>query len=340
MESDHEPYIIYANHINFLVANDYIELPKLSQHDISDRSKSNGLTKFLTAAQVSWLAVQVIVRVAQQLEVAYLEITTLSFVVCAIGTFASWYRKPYDVQTSMIIQMPNHFISDIRPLEKHWDSFRSSHPEACQDLQNGLVVNSKFTMLDVIFDGGGSFTNQFTDRLRIWRPNIAPRGTPYQPDRIRNDRFPLMDCYMFAVFTVVVFGYAAIHVAAWNSPLPTKAEQYLWRVSSLSLAGTVLAWVAFDLVTTPIIVVPFKIYLAASLNMLGMKGMTQVSGESNREIEARVLPPKWRIRLSTVLGLIYLPSRAFILIESFVALRSMPASVYQQVDWGKVVPHI
>ena len=94
-----------AKQINHLVRKRYIDIPKITTLEINDRSKSDSLAKFLAIMQVGWLAVHVVARTIQHLETTTLEVTTLSFVVCTLGSFIAWYRKPYDVQIFIILEI-------------------------------------------------------------------------------------------------------------------------------------------------------------------------------------------------------------------------------------------
>ncbi|KAK4236999.1 hypothetical protein C8A03DRAFT_45089 [Achaetomium macrosporum] len=61
-------------------------LPRTSSDDIDDRSKSDALVKVLTAGQVLWLIIQLILRAARGLAVTQLEIVTLAFALCSLAT--------------------------------------------------------------------------------------------------------------------------------------------------------------------------------------------------------------------------------------------------------------
>ena len=41
-----------------------------------------------------------------------------------------------------------------------------------------------------------------------------------------------------------------------------------------------------------------------------------------------------------VLGVIYIVSRAYLIVESFAGLRELPGSAFQNVQWSDVLPHI
>lgn len=46
----------------------------------------------------------------------------------------------------------------------------------------------------------------------------------------------------------------------------------------------------------------------------------------------------WAVFLSFVP--VYLPSRIFIIIESFISLRHVPVDVYADLSWTKYIPHL
>ena len=72
-------------------------LPKVSQHDIEDKSKSDSLAKFLTCLQATWFCVQCISRYASGIPVSLLEINTVAHAVCSLTAYAFWWNKPKDL---------------------------------------------------------------------------------------------------------------------------------------------------------------------------------------------------------------------------------------------------
>lgn len=67
--------------------------------EIQGMSKADWLLKTLTCMQAVWLVVQTIARAIEGRPVSELEVTTCSYVVCALITYAFWWKKPYGVQT-------------------------------------------------------------------------------------------------------------------------------------------------------------------------------------------------------------------------------------------------
>lgn len=58
-------------------------LPNVPDTQVRDRSKADGLAKFLVAAQAGWIIIQSIARVQQNLPVTLLEINAVGHVICA-----------------------------------------------------------------------------------------------------------------------------------------------------------------------------------------------------------------------------------------------------------------
>ncbi|KAL4898143.1 hypothetical protein BDV59DRAFT_197093 [Aspergillus ambiguus] len=83
-------------------------LPAVSEDDLSDRDKANGLVKVLAILQVSWLIAQLIARKAADQPSTPLEIMTLSYAVCAFITYLLYWSCPQDIHTSVYINASRH----------------------------------------------------------------------------------------------------------------------------------------------------------------------------------------------------------------------------------------
>lgn len=75
------------------------------ERDIKDKSKKDTLLKVFAIFQAAWFIVETIERFAQHQPVSPLEITTCSYIVCAIITQFCWLRKPYGVNRSRSIHV-------------------------------------------------------------------------------------------------------------------------------------------------------------------------------------------------------------------------------------------
>ncbi len=110
----------------------------------------------------------------------------------------------------------------------------------------------------------------------------------------------------------VLFG--GVHFAAWNFQFPTSVERLLWRISCTYL-------VAFPLIGTLIYVV--VLHFARK-----EKGMTE--GRMDK-----MLRPLGRLTLP-----IHLLARLYLLVEVFRCLAYPRPSVFENVTWPSIIPHI
>lgn len=78
-------------------------LPKVSEDDIADRSKSDGLVKLLALAQILWLVLQLIVRAAQGKPSSQVEIMALAYAGCAAVVYGLLWSQPKDVSQPILV---------------------------------------------------------------------------------------------------------------------------------------------------------------------------------------------------------------------------------------------
>lgn len=110
---------------------------------------------------------------------------------------------------------------------------------------------------------------------------------------------------------VIVLAFTAPHLIGWNFNFPTRTEQLLWRIASILCAELLI----------------LVVYYGFRGHAPGLK----------RQIR------KWK-ELWQGLGVLYYCAyflvRAYLLIEVFVGLRSVPVGVYTAVNWSAYIPHI
>ncbi|KAE9969767.1 hypothetical protein BLS_005231 [Venturia inaequalis] len=94
---DYHGVMTLTHHAMLVLAKDGLFLP-MSDDSIRDKSKADYLAKALVFFQVSFLVVQTIARKSQALPTSLLEIHTLVHVVCAVGMYVAWIRKPLDIK--------------------------------------------------------------------------------------------------------------------------------------------------------------------------------------------------------------------------------------------------
>lgn len=103
---------------------------------------------------------------------------------------------------------------------------------------------------------------------------------------------------------ILMFAYGGIHLAAWSFHFPTLAEAIIWKVSCI---------------------LPFCIYLFWNI----WECIDYDSGSGVVEMVGR-----WSV------ASVILFCRMFLVIESFISLRSVPIGVYWTPAWLEMIPHI
>ncbi|KAN0070178.1 hypothetical protein V8E54_011759 [Elaphomyces granulatus] len=106
----------------------------ITEEEISDRSKADRLSKLIACLQILWFAIQLIGRAVQHLPTTNLELFTLGIVVCSLGTYAAYWRRPQDINLPITISVGQGkafhdvFGHSISPLARRpWGETESSN---------------------------------------------------------------------------------------------------------------------------------------------------------------------------------------------------------------------
>jgi hypothetical protein len=142
-----------------------IPWPEMSDEQIDDRSKANGLVKGLASIQIVWFIIQLIGRWVQGLSVTTLELFTLGIVFCAMFAFVGCWEKPYDVQIPATLQT----TSDITE-EDHIDRILTTAADEALDDRIYLGI---FSAICLVFGAAhivawNSHFPSFSEQL-LWR---------------------------------------------------------------------------------------------------------------------------------------------------------------------------
>lgn len=91
-----------------------VELAWVSKEDMASRGKADVLLKGIACAQIGWLLAQYVARRAQSLATSSLEALTVAYVVCALFSYAAWWKKPYDLESPLTVAVPpGHEITSL-----------------------------------------------------------------------------------------------------------------------------------------------------------------------------------------------------------------------------------
>lgn len=299
-----DEFPVTSKHVYILFKRGLIKLDALTPAAIDDRSKADGVAKLFAIVQTGWFILQCLARLIQHISITTLELSTIAFVVCTIGTNILWWNKPKDVCVPIVLKidctlerllsMTDPGILDVKSAAAAW---KWSPLEKFDDLRPNFLV-------DV-----GQYL-PYSDSSKL--------SQAAQRIRFRNDRLPPLerDWLLGHFLSVISLLFGAVYVAGWNISFPTHTEQIIWRVCTVMLLSLVVAFWAVD----------------AGEGLYRRK--KHVPGSQ------KVAVPPVKMVLYAVIAVIYVTTRLYILVEPFVCLRSLPATAFETVQWSSFIPHL
>ncbi|XP_006460427.1 hypothetical protein AGABI2DRAFT_203489 [Agaricus bisporus var. bisporus H97] len=317
-----------------------IDVPRITERTINDKSKSDYLSKGFVVVQTTWFVVQCIARWARSLPLVELEVVTLAFAVLNAITYALWLNKPQNVQEAIRIDLkPNSDIdADVKKPEPSIASSQSSSPlepilpksqlpyrsggtqswlhhrllkdhDRLQGSRCGLLW---FVIYRIPY-------RLITSALRPMKKLIVcnPQDGPsprvpmfgYEtPESLHPALEPYLPCLIGASFGL-------LHVMAWKSG-PTELEQQLWRCSTLVIT-----------------IEPLLFAVAKRLTSRKKAAFSLWAGIGYVLIMLIWFP--------FIIGLpAYVVARVALFTQALASLRQLPPAAYCDVDWGSFIPHI
>lgn len=187
--------------------------PDVAEEDIKDKSKQDWLAKLFAALQISQLILSIITRRIQGIDFSQLETITLSFAICGVLIYCTYFYKPQNIE---------------RPIEFNHDTHENA--PRFSTLQSEKTFDSFWAiMLNKQAD------NKQTDGMKTRIPND---NIPI--NKGDNDVHPAV--YILALASGL---FGAIHAIAWKFEFPTKEEKLLWQISTcISAASPVVGLIA------------------------------------------------------------------------------------------------
>jgi hypothetical protein len=102
-EGAHDTSVLTPKDFRNLLADKEIGFPLISEKEIQDRSKGDGLSKALVVVQTTWFIAQCISRKVQGLTITEIELVTVAFAFLNGIMYFLWWSKPVNVTTSIRI---------------------------------------------------------------------------------------------------------------------------------------------------------------------------------------------------------------------------------------------
>ena len=79
-------------------------LPTITEEEIQDKSKGDGLTKTIAIFQLLWFSVQLIGRLAKGWAATELEVLTFATCIMTVAIYFFWWNKPLDVHCQTVLE--------------------------------------------------------------------------------------------------------------------------------------------------------------------------------------------------------------------------------------------
>ncbi|KAK3941434.1 hypothetical protein QBC46DRAFT_286216 [Diplogelasinospora grovesii] len=346
---------------------------------IDDKSKANWMQKALVLFQVTWMATTCIARRAYGLPLALLEVHTMVHVICAITMYMFWLKKPLDIKVPELVYdarwkdalatMVYKSFPDLRadhlirvPLDgsdnsRTSDGYHKVDPVPYVDGEyelkpgevlpcgigfshgrpwgSGSVITLTLTRGQLLERMAADMDNYYgpvqhptavEERFgtegqfhfgepRLSRPNNVDFGySDAALNLLGLMSFMQFDPGLLVLMLLLPAMYGGVHLSAWSFEFPTPQEHLIWKVACLIIATTLPVLVCLGFFFHQLLVlrlVPFV-----------------------NDIPKRIYP--W---LSLAALILYGAARIYIIVESFISLRSVPIGVYWTPAWLQMIPH-
>jgi hypothetical protein len=332
--------VLFLSDMERLLKEGRIELPTITEEEIQDRSKGDGLSKAIVIGQTSWFMIQVIARYFQRLDITQVELVTVALAALNGTMYFLWWNKPLDVRCSI----PIHYLNIPKPIHERHIFIKPSASMFPNFLLHfffqDLMGKAETQTLYQKSKDSSTFINLILDVTRIRRAMIAIPILPWlvlqafyrhlmeildkfdgerQDDSVpffwtSRETLPKFAsrCTFASLFIAILFG--AIHCAGWFFIFLSPAESILWRACSAVLVGA------------PALL----LYIAGVTYFLLSEGVRE-PGEPLSFAEEKIV---------AFIILLYIIARLLILGECFVSLRDLPPGAYAVVRWTTFIPHI
>lgn len=179
-----------------------------------------------------------------------------------------------------------------------------------------------------------SYCDQIPDRSPVPAGSKSCSYARPNPSNLYVEEFIISDKDSrigFAVFGAMFLSliYAACHASAWNSHFPTLTERSLWRGSCIAVGAGV----------------PLVFLMATVFNSITDYVVKENRHKyfHNRTLFIAKLLYVFNylicVMLTASMSLLYAAARTFIVLETFISVRSLPLGAYESVNWVEYLPH-
>lgn len=356
------PFPLDSEQVHYLVVNAYLPYSavQVDREIIEDKNKVDGLLRLITVCQILWYFVDTVSRAFQGLTITLLELATIGFIVCTLGTYFCWFHKPMDIGRPFALEA-NATLQDIL-LKAENSSTSVIIQEVLAGPKEPAGRSYKRTPLDFAGRRDWSFTLCWDYGMAIFERFGIRLFVKKRPiDKIPDDYYPELSPGANGAAFLVHTGYAAIHIIGWNFVFVTQIEKTMWRITTLGIMTSILIFWAIHLVWW---VLPSALPPRQTPGPKTVNRISTVDSLSDKTPLRRLPSLLDRLRSITALfktiflardpasdipfialvpvlmcSAVYVLSRVYVILEGFISLRALPPNAYDSIDWTVWLPH-
>ncbi|KAG1720369.1 hypothetical protein EDB19DRAFT_1885187 [Suillus lakei] len=188
-----------------------VDMPILSEAEVEDRSKGDGLSKSIAILQLVWFIVQLLARFVQNLPITLLEIDTLAVVALTCISYGLWWKKPMNVGCPYIV----HWKGTAKQLS------RLTYDKADLNRLRGGRLRGLIYPVIALMGIEALISPRAADSRRV--PSLGGYG-----------KYHAKVVLLIGCLSGIVFG--GIHCLGWNYLFQRHTQHMLWRAASLGIA--------------------------------------------------------------------------------------------------------
>jgi len=350
-----------------LLQNGKITFPTITEEEINDRSKADGLAKALVLIQTSWFVVQVLVRYIRRLVITELELATVAFGVLNGAMYFLWWSKPLDIRCGVPIYVVNDLEdneADIASTTSEISHATSSSERECLFIQLSDVMVLRNDVENIISEQLPEIPSlQFPLLPYTQIPPLQPINSkaPLQPESSLLRfmiRIKILWKPIKATLTLLIHRIQSATIPPGEGQM-SVAIFYAGRTSPKERGGAVLFAIILGMIfggihctgwdlsfptsterdvwrsCAAIITAMLPAGLAFNLMLLSIASFLRINPAEKGTPFIRAG------EFSLALGIaIYVCARIGLLIVAFSSLRNLPAGAYDVVPWTTFIPHV
>jgi hypothetical protein len=350
-EGDDVHHIVTTEELDDLLKNREI---RITEKEIRDKGRGDGLSKGLVLIQTLWFILQCIARKVEHLPITELELVTLAFAALNFVTYSVWWYKPQNVECPVrVYRWGSKENGDgevgsgrggtkdaeagesIKENESTWRMIAMDIKTATTHLKTAIVRAPVVIIGKAMIEIGCAWRKyviEFRQHV-VWHAlavaffpvssllyglwyvyHISARLTNQEDDDVIKEGAKNVPTFYAGPELSDDEGRVAVYATCAIAMVFGSVHCIGWSFAFPSYAEELLWRIASISVTS--VPVPLAYVVLMSMDRPGRFGLTLAG------------------------SILYLIGRLILLVLPFMSLRSLPAEAYQTVEWTTFIPHV